>query len=389
MSCPVPLPEEILRSAERGELLQVVKWLRRNGGLVNALCSAPTRDGLASAFGLLHAAASNDQLEMVRELLKRGASVDLQNSLGSTALMDAAYHGHLSTLLVLLQHSASPDLQNMYGSTALMKAAGKGQEACVKALLRAKANTELLDDDGDTALQYAETQGHAATAELIRQHAAPPQPATASPAAPPDADEPVVSSPASLPVEIHRSAGRGKLQKVVEWLGKGGLVDALCSAPTSDGRASSFGLVHAAAAKDRLEMVRELLKRGASVDLQSSLGRTALMGAAGHGHLSVLLVLLQHSASIDLQDKYGNTALMCAANQGHDACVKALLRAKANTELLDEGGWNATVRRVPGAHTHRGAHPAARSAAAACHRLTCRPTGHWRARGEVSRLTTP
>ena len=56
-----------------------------------------------------------------------------------------------------------------------------------------------------------------------------------------------------------------------------------------------------------------LLKRGASVDLQSSLGGTALMGAAFIGHHPIVLLLLQHSASIDLQNIYGATALMVAA----------------------------------------------------------------------------
>ena len=32
MSSPVPLPKEIFRSAERGELQKVVKWLRKGGG---------------------------------------------------------------------------------------------------------------------------------------------------------------------------------------------------------------------------------------------------------------------------------------------------------------------------------------------------------------------
>ena len=79
-----------------------------------------------------------------------------------------------------------------------------------------------------------------------------------------------------------------------------------------------------------------LLKQGASVDLPSSLGGTALMDAAAYGHLSIVLVLLQHSASIDLQTTNGGTALMIAAVPGHEACVQALLQAKANTELLDD-----------------------------------------------------
>ena len=85
MSSPQSLPEEIRRSAERGELQKVVKWLRK-GGAVDALGSGLTRDGRVIKFNLLHIAATYHYLELVRELLKRGASIDLPSSLGSTAL---------------------------------------------------------------------------------------------------------------------------------------------------------------------------------------------------------------------------------------------------------------------------------------------------------------
>ena len=383
----VSLPVEIYHSAGQGQLQKVVKWLRK-GGSVNAFCPVPVvRHGVTSTATLLHTAAANGQLEIVRELLKRGASVNLQTSLGVTALMDAAYRGHHAILLLLLQHSANPDMQSNSGVTALIQAAHEGQRACVqtllrakanpdlqtnngytalmhavsqgqgaciKALLRAKANTRLRTQNGNTALQLAEAKGHRATAALIRQHAAPPQSAATSPATPPDAGEPIarresppptpltaMGSPASLPFEIHRSAQRGKLQNVVEWLRKGGQVDALCLARTRDGQKSTFTLLHAAAANDQVEIVRELLKRGASIDLQSSLGSSALMDAAYYGHTSILRVLLQHSANLDLQNIYGATALMWAAHTGQEACVQVLLRAKANTELLEANGLTA------------------------------------------------
>ena len=225
---------------------------------------------------------------------------------------------------------------------------------CTHALLLATASTDLPDANGRTALQHGEAQGrkatttlqaeakgHPAVAELIRRHAAPPQPAAAMPATPPDASEPAVSSAASLPLEILQSAERGELRNVVEWLRKGVGVDALGSVLAADDRTTTIGLLHAAAANDHLEMVRELLKRGASVDLPTSLGNTALMGAAYHGHLSILLVWLQHSANPDLQANNGQTALMMAARQGHGACVQALLRAKAGTELLHMNGFTA------------------------------------------------
>ena len=174
-----PLPLEILLSAQRGELHEVVEWFD-SGGPVDALCSIRTRDGQTPTFGLLHTAAANNQLEMVKVLLKRGASVDLPTSHGVSALMAAAGFGHLPILLVLLQHSANLNLQCSLGYTAVTAAAREGREACVQTLLRAKANTELLTTNGRTALQYAEAEGHTAIATLIRQHAVRPPPSPAA-----------------------------------------------------------------------------------------------------------------------------------------------------------------------------------------------------------------
>ena len=170
MSSPVPLPVEMFQSAQRGELQKVVKWLRK-GGLADSLCSSTAAGRRTSTFGLLHAAASNGQLEMVRMLLKRGASVDLPSGLGRTAFMEAAHRGHLPILRFLLQRSTNPNLQDSDGSTTLMHAAYKGQEACVQALLHANANPELLDNKGRTALRYSEAGGLKVIADLIWKHA--------------------------------------------------------------------------------------------------------------------------------------------------------------------------------------------------------------------------
>ena len=71
-----------------------------------------------------------------------------------------------------------------------------------------------------------------------------------------------MSSPASLPKEITRSVERGELQKVVKWLRKGGLVDALGSTTARDGRPTTDTLLLAATVHGHLAMVRELLIAG-------------------------------------------------------------------------------------------------------------------------------
>ena len=53
-------------------------------------------------------------------LLQRGASVNLQNYDGLTALMAAAAQGHTSSVQVLLDAKADASLQTKHGHTALI-----------------------------------------------------------------------------------------------------------------------------------------------------------------------------------------------------------------------------------------------------------------------------
>ena len=72
---------------------------------------------------------------------------------------------------MLLQRGASVDLQNSYGVTALIVAAVNGRTTIVQALLDAKADASLQNIDGSTALIIADLEEHTVTAQLLRQHA--------------------------------------------------------------------------------------------------------------------------------------------------------------------------------------------------------------------------
>ena len=60
--------------------------------------------------------------QMVEMLLKRGASVNLQDGKGYTALTAAAFRNHSSIVRRLLQAGAQSDLRTVYGHTALFMA---------------------------------------------------------------------------------------------------------------------------------------------------------------------------------------------------------------------------------------------------------------------------
>ena len=129
------------------------------------------------------------------------------------------------------------------------------------------------------------------------------------------------------------------MQLVVEWLEKGGHVDALDDE-------NKRGLLHAAANGGHLCVAKELLKRGASVDLRGAKDRTALCHdaetaegqqamvrldttaltlAAALGEQAMVRLLLEHKASIDLQDAQGVSALVRAVCEGQPECVQELL----------------------------------------------------------------
>ena len=83
-----------------------------------------------------------------------------------------------------------------------------------------------------------------------------------------------------------------------------------------------------AARAGRLEVVRALVARGATVNsgLPSS-GQTALMWAAAEGHADVVEALLAAGADACRELDSGFTAMFFAARGGHRSVVAALLRA--------------------------------------------------------------
>ena len=89
---------------------------------------------------------------------------------GKTLLMATAHGGQKTMVRRLLQRGASVNLQDSFGYTALIGAAMCGRTTIVQALLDAKADASPQDVDGKTALIWAERQKHSATSQLLRQH---------------------------------------------------------------------------------------------------------------------------------------------------------------------------------------------------------------------------
>jgi ankyrin repeat protein len=93
-------------------------------------------------------------------------------------------------------------------------------------------------------------------------------------------------------------------------------------------------------------MITALLEAGADVNSRHEYGFTALYAASNKGNKnSVKLLLAQPGIKLDeTNDTVGNTALMAAAEHGHAEIVEMLVAAGAKVSITDIGGETAITR---------------------------------------------
>jgi len=83
---------------------------------------------------------------------------------------------------------------------------------------------------------------------------------------------------------------------------------------------------------NHVDLCRYLLSLHASINIQDSLGWTALMFSCREGHAELVDLLLEEEwdTDVDLTTSQGINALMCAADAGHTRIVRALMEKEAD-----------------------------------------------------------
>ena len=122
-------------------------------------------------------AAYKGHLKLAVLLLDRGANPDLLDSSGVTPLMAAALDGHVEVLRQLIEHGATLNLllpvlnadgdEYLIRSTALIWAAEHGHPEAVALLLDSGADSDMIDGDSETALMAAAREDHVEVLQLL------------------------------------------------------------------------------------------------------------------------------------------------------------------------------------------------------------------------------
>jgi uncharacterized protein len=88
---------------------------------------------------------------------------------------------------------------------------------------------------------------------------------------------------------------------------------------------------------NNVQIVRDLLGRGADVNALDRYGQSALMLAAHAGHREIIETLIAHKADLDITAKFGLSALMLAVVAGHGEVAHLLVKAGADVSLRGTG----------------------------------------------------
>uniref|UniRef100_A0A667XMY9 Kinase D interacting substrate 220 n=1 Tax=Myripristis murdjan TaxID=586833 RepID=A0A667XMY9_9TELE len=261
-------------------------------------------------------AAEQGSLEIVRELIRRGANVNLDDVDCWTALISAAKEGHIDVVRELLENNANLEHRDMGGWSALMWAAYKGRTTVAHLLLEKGANPNITGQYSVYPIIWAAGRGHGEIVHLLLQHGAK-----------------VNCSDKYGTTPLIWAARKGHYDCVMHLLANGADVD-------QEGANSMTALI-VAVKGGFTEVVKELLKRNPNVNMTDKDGNTALAIAAKEGHTEIVQDLLDAGTYVNIPDRSGETVLIGAVRGGHVEIVRALLNKYADIDVRGQDGKTA------------------------------------------------
>ena len=257
----------LLDAAERGDRAAALRLLGKG-----ADPNAPGPDGTTP---IMYAAANND-VELVRALIRAKADVTRTNQFGTTAITEAAIIGSAPLIDALLKAGADPNTKNPEGETPLMAVARSGNVDAARLLVEAGAEVNAKENfGGQTALMWAGAQSQPEMVKFLASKGA-------------DLDA--------------RGVVRQWERKVIK------------EPRPKDMNKGGFTALLYAAREGCVECARHLLAAGADPDLEDPERITPLNMALLNMHFDFAAFMVQAGADLDKWDLFGRSPVYMAAD---------------------------------------------------------------------------
>ncbi|KAF5281783.1 hypothetical protein FQR65_LT14530 [Abscondita terminalis] len=288
-----PLLIHLMENSRRS----VVKILIDTGADVNAVC-------VATGNSCLHYAVDNRDDDVIGDLVRAGAVVNMQNRNGETPLHSAIRFGSISLVRLLLGSGADPNIADrINGSTCLHWAVTVNEDDYVKALVEHGADINKENNDGETPLNRARRFGYDILERMMTK----------------------------------TDDGFKQFDNLCEAVKRGAIftVKKLLENDFDIDKKNENGetLLMIALENCEVGVADYLITRGASLNLTNNRGYSSLHSAASVGDVVNVRRHLDSGVDIDIADINGDTPLITACFSNNRNVVKLLLERKARVEL--------------------------------------------------------
>ncbi|XP_073331826.1 CARD- and ANK-domain containing inflammasome adapter protein [Pagrus major] len=293
----------------------------------------------SKADNLIHMIATDGEAALLEELLE---NTDINTVTSSNETLHvAAEHGHLSIIELLIRKGATLDLQDNKSHTALHIAASRGHTQIVSALIQAGAPIYTLDLQGKTPVHLAAGNKHLSSVKVLVE------------------EEKKQSESHRRDMFLHSAAVEDNWRLAEMLLQSGAAVDARNNHEKTP--------LFYAVSRNNEKTVNVLLKAGAKVDhdvineaimlneesilhllLDNARGAlseeelgSALLSAVRQNHDGLVTVLIDRGANVNMFDKQGYTPLLLSAELGHTEVFRVLVAKQAKLDATLSDGSSA------------------------------------------------
>ncbi|KAG9288297.1 hypothetical protein G9A89_021328 [Geosiphon pyriformis] len=295
----------------------------------------------------LHIACQKNKLDLVKDLVLRGADINAKDNGDWTPLHEAAYAGHIEIVEFLLENGAFVNAVDYQGDTPLHDACYEDHPKVVKLLLEYGADAEKTNDKHKYPIDVIKSDEVKGLLNTPVDEPKTPRVNTQPPITPSlsvafgslntnEPSSPTIKKPTRS--KSHREEGQ-KMRFSTRNQRAAVPNDALRLEPRFQDKETGRTHLHNHAKRGRVQEISLLLETCANPNAKDHDGRTPLHDAAFEGHFDAVQVLLAFKGDPNIEDRTKkNTPLHEAARKGHVTIVDLLLQAGAQPNLKNLEG---------------------------------------------------